>query len=234
LLEELARGEAGVDHLASRLGSSSSTLSSYLDTLRDMRLVSQHRPVGAPLSSRKRKYRLDDDFIRFWFRFVFSHQNDLETGLSPQALWDGLIKPALAEHSAQTFEELSRVYARQRYGIDAPTIGGWWGDALPKYRDRSQEEIDIVGLKHQRLQLVGECKWTRGEMPLRVLDDLRTFKIPAVERAKTIKPAQRGPKVLLFARSGFSEALRATASADDGVVLISADEVVSVLQAADE
>jgi AAA+ ATPase superfamily predicted ATPase len=231
LLEELARGEAGVDHLAASLGSSSSILSSYLDTLREMRLVSQHQPIGAPASSRKRKYRLDDGFTRFWFRFVFPHQNDLESGLAPQALWDGVIAPALPGHTAQTFEELCRVYARRRYGVDAPTVGGWWGEALPRNPDRTQEEIDVVGLKHKRLQLVGECKWTRGQMPLSVLDDLRTHKIPAIHRAKTIKSAGQQPQVLLFARNGFSDALRDAVAGDGQVELVDAERLVAELTA---
>ena len=195
-----------------------------------MRLVSQHQPVGAPANNRKRKYRLDDGFVRFWFRFVFPHQNDLESGLEPAALWDGVIGgAALAEHTSQTFEELCRVYTRRRFGADAPTIGGWWGESGPQFPDRSQEEVDIVGLKHKRLILVGECKWTQSPMPHTVLDDLRDYKIPALQRANTIKARGQDPQILLFARNGFSQRLSDAAAADDRVQLIGADEIVSGL-----
>jgi AAA+ ATPase superfamily predicted ATPase len=229
LLEELARGEAGIDHLAAQLGTSSGNLASYLHTLRQMRLVSQHQPVAAPANNRKRKYRLDDGFVRFWFRFVFPHQNDLEGGLAPEALWDGLIKAALPEHTAQTFEEICRIYTRRRFGADAPTVGGWWGESLAKSSDRRQEEIDIVGLKNKRLRLVGECKWTQSLMPYSVLEDLRAYKIPALRRSATIKSAGQNPLVLLFARTGFTEALLDAAADDDRVKLIDADAVVAGL-----
>jgi uncharacterized protein len=230
LLEELARGDAGIDHLASRLGASSSTLSSYLETLRGMRLVSQHLPVGAPVTSRKRRYRLDDGFIRFWFRFVFPYQGDLESGLTPEALWDGVIYPELGDHTAQTFEQVCRSYTRRRFGIDAPTVGGWWGEATS--RGRTQEEIDVVGLRHKRAHIVGECKWTRGEMPASVLHDLRSHKIPAVLRAKTIRGG--APRIVLFARNGFSSGLRAEAARDERVELVDVVQLVAGLESVED
>lgn len=230
LLEELARGEAGIDHLAETLRTDSQSLTSYLRTLTEMRLITPHRPAGAPATGRKRKYRLDDGFIRFWFRFVFPHQEDLDSGLKPGDLWDGLIEPALPEHTSQTFEDLCRAYTRQVHGAEAPLVAGWWGEALPKFKDRTQEEIDVVGLKHKRLQVAGECKWTKGQMPLGVLDDLRAHKIPALSRDPGIKPSgKNGPKILLFARSGFTSGLHAAASEDDQVTLIPVDELVQQL-----
>lgn len=228
LLEELARGEVGIDHLARHLNTTSGQIASYLATLQQMRLISQHQPVGATANNRKRKYRLDDGFVRFWFRFVFPHQNDLESGLEPEALWDGVISGGpLSEHTAQTFEEICRVYARRRFGAEAPTIGGWWGESLRQFPDRSQEEVDIVGLKHKRLVLVGECKWTQSPMPFSVLEDLRTYKIPALQRASTINARGADPRILLFARNGFSQRLLDAAETDQRVELIDADELVT-------
>jgi uncharacterized protein len=230
LLEELARGEAGVDHLARALGTSSNTLTSYMDKLHEMRLVSQHRPAGASASSRKRKYRLDDGFIRFWFRFVFPHQDNLDTGLRPVDLWDGVIEPELSQHTAQTFEDLCRVYARRRHGAQAPAVGGWWGESLPKHKpERREEEIDIVGLKHKRIELVGECKWTKGQMPKSVLDDLDTYKIPALFRDKAVKQPKHGPRILLFSRSGFSTALERAAGDSTQVELVPVEKLVTEL-----
>jgi uncharacterized protein len=230
LLEELARGEAGIDRLAKALGSQSPKLSGYLDTLREMRLVSAHRPAGAGASSRKRKYRLDDGFIRFWFRFVFPHQENLEAGLTATDLWDGVISGELTEHTAQTFEELCRVYTRRRYGAEAPNVGGWWGEAAPRFKpDRREEEIDIVGLKHKRAEIAGECKWTKGKMPRAVLDELETYKIPALLRDKAIKPPKKGPRMLFFSRTGFSAGLEEAARANEYVELITVEELLAEL-----
>lgn len=230
LLQELSRGEVGVEHLSNVLGAGSHALGAYLRTLVEMRLITRHRPMGAGEGTRKYRYRLHDGFIRFWFRFVFPFQEDLQSGLRPGDLWDGEIKNALSEHTAQTFEDLCRIYARRHYGGEAHRVGGWWGDSTPGRPMRTQEEIDVVGLKNKRVRLLGECKWTSGEMPLSVLADLRDHKLPAIAASKDLKgPPSNGPRILLFARGGFSTALKRVADGDPRIDLIDADMLVAGL-----
>jgi hypothetical protein len=210
----------------------SSQLTFYLDTLREMRLLSSSMPVGAPEGSRSYKHRVSDGFIRFWFRFVFGNQEGLQEGLSPHDVWDGDIEPYLADFVAPTFEELCVRYARRVYGASAQRVGGWWGPALNKYRQARQrftEEIDVVGAHRRNLVLVGECKWTTDPMPKRVLDELRDYKLPALEQERRLTVPARGPQILLFSRSGFSNELIASTRSDDTVSLVTLDELVSEL-----
>jgi uncharacterized protein len=232
LLQELSRGEVGVEHLNNVLRTDSPALTSYLRTLFEMRLISRHQPMGAAEKSRKHKYRLHDGFIRFWFRFVFPYQEDLQSGLDPVDLWHGEIKDALSEHTAQTFEDLCRVYTRRHYGNYAQRVGGWWGDSAPGRGDRTQEEIDIVGLKNKRVQIIGECKWTTSEVPSSVLSDLRDHKLPAILRSKDLKgPPDGSPRILLFARNGFSKPLKVAAESDSRIDLIDVEQLVEGLTA---
>lgn len=210
----------------------SSQLTFYLDTLREMRLLSSSMPVGAPNGSRSYKHRVSDGFIRFWFRFVFGNQEGLQEGLSPPDLWDGDIEPYLAGFVAPTFEELCVRYARRVCGARAQKIGGWWGPALNRHRharERFTEEIDVVGAHRRNLVLVGECKWTTDPMPKRVLDDLRDYKLPALEQERRLKVPARGPQILLFSRAGFSDELMATTRGDGMVSLVTLDELVCEL-----
>jgi uncharacterized protein len=230
LLQELSRGEVGMEHLSNVLQTASSALNVYLRTLTEMRLITRHRPMGAGERTRKHRYRLHDGFIRFWFRFVFPYQEDLQSGLTPGDLWDGAIKHALSEHTAQTFEDLCRLYTRAHHGAQAQRVGGWWGDSAAGRAGRTQEEIDVVGLQNKRVQILGECKWTSGEMPLSVLTDLRDHKLPALAASKELKgPPAQGPRILLFARSGFSSALKSVAQADPRIDLIDAERLVAGL-----
>jgi AAA+ ATPase superfamily predicted ATPase len=232
ILEALADRPASTEHLTGRLRMRSSQLTFYLDTLREMRLLSSSMPVGAPDGSRSYKHRVTDGFIRFWFRFVFGNQEGLHEGLSPRDVWDGDIAPYLADFVAPTFEELCVRYTRRAYGARAQKVGGWWGAALNKHRqarERFTEEIDVVGAHRRNLVLVGECKWTADPMPKRVLDDLRDYKLPALEQERRLKVPTRGPQVLLFSRTGFSDELIETARSDDTVSLVTLDELVSEL-----
>lgn len=232
ILEALADRPASTEHLTGRLQMRSSQLTFYLDTLREMRLLSSSRPVGAPDGSRSYRHRVSDGFIRFWFRFVFGNQDGLQEGLSPRDVWDGDVEPYLADFVAPAFEELCVRYARRVYGARAQRVGGWWGPALNKHRQartRLTEEIDVVGAHHRNLVLIGECKWTTDPMPGRVLDDLRDYKLPALEQERRLKVPKKGPQILLFSRRGFSEELAATAGGDDTVSLVTLDQLVSEL-----
>lgn len=232
ILEMLAAGPLSTERLGRELQLKSASLSFYLDTLRHMRLLSSHAPVGAPEGSRAHRHRVSDGFIRFWFRFVFGHQAALQEGLSPRDLWVGEIEPHLAAFVAPAFEELCVRYVRRVYGASAPEVGAWWGPALHRHRrtgQRLSEEIDVLGARRRRVEVAGECKWTSAPMPKRVLDDLRRFKLPAVAQEGRLKVPAAGPAIVLFARSGFAPDLVAEADADENVTLVDLPTLVSEL-----
>lgn len=169
--------------------------------------------------------------MRFWFRFVFPFQEELKTGLPPEHLYDAEIAPALGEHTSPTFESLCRLWTL-RTGR-ATRLGSWWGNALNEQRRagaRLTEEIDVVGVERGRVTIVGECKWTTAPLGPEVLKALETFKLPAIRQAG-VRIASGGPRIVLFARSGFKETLTAIVSDREDVTLVSADELVGDLGA---
>ena len=58
--------------------------------------------------ARGRSYVLADGFLRFWFRYVFPFQADLEAGLDPASIVASEIEPTLADHLAPAIEEVAR------------------------------------------------------------------------------------------------------------------------------
>jgi AAA+ ATPase superfamily predicted ATPase len=232
ILEVLAAGPLPTEHLSRQLQMKSASLTFYLDTLREMRLLSSSAPLGAPEGSRAHKHRVSDGFIRFWSRFVFGNQDGLQEGLSSHDLWVGDIEPYLADFVAPAFDELCVRYTRRVYGSVAQNVGGWWGPALHRYRqtkERLSEEIDVVGAHRRNLKIVGECRWTSTPMRKRVLDDLREFKLPAVAQERRLNVPVAGPAIVLFSRSGFAPELAAEAEADEKVTLVGLDTLVAEL-----
>jgi uncharacterized protein len=224
LLEELAGGGRGMDDLTAALRASHSALSPYLNELVRMQLVEKLSPLAA---QRDLRYRLRDDFLRFWFRFVFPFQESLRAGLRPGDHYDAEVAPALAEHVAPVFEGVCRRWVRRNLGQRATQVGPWWGRALDRLRiegARGSEEIDIVGTARSRVTVVGECKWTAGRMTGKVLNDLERFKLPALRQAGA-RVAADGPQILLFSRSGFKDNLVAQAAGRDDVRLIDLGEL---------
>jgi AAA+ ATPase superfamily predicted ATPase len=232
ILEELSKNPALTEHLTDKLQVSSSQIAPYLETLREMRLISTAAPVGARAGSRAHKHRVSDGFIRFWFRFVFPNQEGLQSGLQPKDLWDAEIARYLTDFVSPTYEELCVRHTRIVYGATAPTVGSWWGPALNKHRrakERFTEEIDVVAAQRRNLKIVGECKWTAGKMSKSVLDDLRNYKIPAIAEEKNMTVPADGPEILLFCRSGFDQALIDAAASDPKLELVDLDTLVAAL-----
>jgi uncharacterized protein len=224
LLEELAAGERGMDDLSAALGTSHSALGPYLSELGRMQLVEKVSPLT---SARDLRYRLRDDFLRFWFRFVFPFQESLRAGLRPGDHYDAEVAPALPDHVAPVFEEVCRRWVRRNLGREATQVGNWWGRALDRLRaegSRGSEEIDVVGTARSRVTFVGECEWTQKKMTGRVLADLEEFKLPALQQAGA-RLAPDGPRILLFSKSGFKANLVEQAAARDDVQLVDLEEL---------
>jgi AAA+ ATPase superfamily predicted ATPase len=226
VLEELATGKKSLGDLGSVLGAKTTDLQGYLDTLREMRVVERSAPVTAQDDARSHRYRLADDYMRFWFRFVFPFQEDLKTGLPPDTLYADEIQPVLGDHISPTFEALCREWVL-RTGR-ATRVGSWWGNALNALRrtgERTSEEIDVVGLKRGVVSVVGECKWQTAPLALDVLTALEAYKIPALRQAK-VRLARDGFMVALFSKSGFDPRLVEAAAARDDLELVPVDDLV--------
>jgi AAA+ ATPase superfamily predicted ATPase len=228
ILEQLAAGDRVVEDVARGARLENSTVSRYLATLADLRIVRRVLPAGAPATARTGRWRLEDPFFRFWFRYVFPYQSELETGLRPEDLWEAEIKPTLSEHVAPVFEDLCREWTRAQYGRTAQRVGPWWGQARHDLRRRSErttEEIDVVGIRRGTVTLVGECRWRNRAMDGNVLRELDELKLPALRQAG--HRIADDLRVVLFSRGGYSRSLTRAASVDTGVDLVDIERLAA-------
>lgn len=197
ILEAVALGHTTPNEIAGASGIEPGPLSKYLRTLRRLRLLQREVPVTADAKKSKRsRYRLGDEFLRFWFRFVEPNRSSIEA--APGMVYTETIEPNLPDHVADTFEDICReaIWRTVRSGELQPygEIGRWWyGDA----------EIDIVGLSpgEDRI-LFGECKWTAEPVGRGVVTRLE-------EAAADVRwgPADREEQFALFSKSGFTDGL---------------------------
>lgn len=221
VLEQLATGEKELGEIAGALRMGSNAVSKYLATLGSLRLVRRQLPFGSAPTARGGHWVLDDPFLRFWFRFVFGFQADLEAGLDPHDLYRAEISPALADHVAPVFEDACRSHARVQFGQVATKIGRWWGNARHDLRRdgmRSSEEIDIVGTARNRVTLVGEVKWTGKPLDVTIVKDLTEYKTPALKQAGFRMASDM--RTVLYSKSGYTERLRQQADGDPTLTLV--------------
>lgn len=233
LVEALANKKAlEWGDLVNASGVDSGTASKYMSVLNDLRIVDKIAPAFTPSGrGRRRRYRVKDHLTRFWFRFVFPFQDALGSDLSPEAHYARSVEPYLTDFVSATFEDLCRSWIAQMYQHTTDSVDAWWGNALNRLRatgSRTTEEIDVVGCHRRTATVIGEVKWTDAPMERSVLNDLRRFKIPALQQAGIdVGPAE----IVLISKSGFAHDL-ATDATESGVRLVQLDEIVG--QAAEE
>ena len=221
ILTQLASGDKALGEITDGARLTTSQASKYLSVLEDMRIVRRRLPVLASSEARSGQWHLEDSFFRFWFRFVFPYQEDLESGLRAEDLFDAEVTPVLNDHVAPEFESWCRSWVRSHLGERVSTVGAWWGpalDALRRTKERTSEEIDIVGVGRGRVTVVGEAKWQNKPLDVAVLRDLREFKTPALRQAG-FKLAT-GLTTVLMARSGYTEQVHKAATEDPNLILV--------------
>ncbi len=230
LLAALAAGPQPWSEIANRSRVDSDKMGRYLATLQDLGIVVPRSPVTDPgHTTRARLYTISDGFLRFWFRYVFPYQADLESGLDRRLLFETEVVPDLAHHLAPTIEEISRDWVRRSGIAGVNRVGAWWGPSLDEFRQagtRTSEEIDIVGMRGNRVVLVGEVRWRSDAMDVGVLGGLDRFKVPALRRAVGARMGAT-PTIVLVSRSGFTEGLRAAAAGHDHIHLVDPEMLVA-------
>jgi AAA+ ATPase superfamily predicted ATPase len=226
LLAALAVGPADYATIEKRSRVEHSKIGRYLATLQSLHLVIPRFPVTDPeRRSHARLYVLADGFLRFWFRYVFPFEADLEAGMDPAVIVENEIAPTLSDHLAPTIEEIARGWVRRNRVGNATRVGSWWGPALNEFRrtnERTSEEI--VGLRGSRATVVGEVRWRSDPMSVGVLGELDRFKLPALAQAGV---DVKSPHVVLVSRSGFTPGLVEAAQKDQRITLVDVASLAS-------
>lgn len=229
ILQALSSGDKDSAEIVNAVRLDAQRLSKYLRVLEQMRLVERRLPVGAEPTSRSGHWHLRDPFFRFWFRFVFPFQDDLESGLPARTLYDNEVAPTLNDHVGVEFEEYCRRWTRASQPVTR--VGPWWGPALHKLRrdgSRFTEEIDVVGLVRGRATVIGEARWHNSKMDVGYLAEVEDYKLPALRQSDVKVSAT--PTIILFSRGGFTPRLIEMARTRDDLILTDASRVLAESQ----
>jgi len=196
ILKAIALNKTRISEIVNETGFEKSILHKYLFILEDLQLVHKEYPVTEknPLKSKKGLYKLQDQFFKFWFRYVLPNKSRIEEGKIRPVLES--INSDLTSLVAENYELIAREILRMNedkiFSFD--TIGRWW--------DRN-EEIDVVALNEKESKILfGEVKWSIRPVGIDIMEDLKR-KARCVEWKKE----ERQEYYCLFCRSGFTEAL---------------------------
>jgi uncharacterized protein len=163
-----------------------------LDKLSTVRLVERRAPVTEDLdATRRRIHRIGDNFLTFWFRFVYPNRGEIERGLGTQVVRASIL-PRLDEFMEPVAKELARDWVRERaIAGDLPGItrvGSWWSAD-------GRTEVDVVALRDTAVALAGKATWRPQ------LDRASLLRVRA--SLQLLPPQAEEVQVALFARERF-------------------------------
>ena len=221
ILQAISLGKHKLSEIINETGFDKGTVSRYLSILDSIQITKKEIPVTEkmPEKSRKGIYRIDDNFVHFWFRLVFRHRSLLEENRIDKVILK--IKEAMPGLLAENYERIAHEILMDalpaRRKKDYPIAGfeyyGRWWDKTG--------EIDLVATNSQTNEIIfGEVKWSNKHVGTNIYEDLK-------KNSQTVdwgKP-NRKEYFALFSKSGFTPAMKAKAK-KEGVYLFHKDKLL--------
>lgn len=205
IIKAIAAGNTKLSAIAGVLEVKSTSLTKYLKTLIDLDILEREVPVteDSPEKSKKGLYKIKDNYLRFWFAFVYPNMSFIESGHG-RIVMDKIRKSLVRNHIAFVYEDICR---ERMWEINAEGAWPFYFSKLGRYWD-SKEEIDIAAIDPDGKNLIlGECKYWQEPVGVSVLRELEA-------KAKTVswEKEKRKTWFVLFSVNGFTEELRAEAA----------------------
>ncbi len=212
LIKTIAAGNSKLSAIASALELPQTSLTKYLKTLMDLDILEREVPITEenPDKSKKGLYKIKDNFIKFWFAFVYPNLSFLESG-NAQIVMDKIKKGFVSGQVSFVYEDVCRqkmwqMNADEKCPITFSKIGRYWD---------KNTEIDIAAIEPEEKTLIlGECKYWKEPVGINVLSSLE-------EKAKTVSwnKSDRKTWFVLFSTGGFTTELKELAQKRDDVIL---------------
>jgi len=134
----------------------------YLQNLeKNFLMVNRLKPLLAKPSSKVTSYEISDQFLRFWFRFVWPYQSLVERGQL------SLLRQNMGQHYEQfTGRTLEQYFQAQTMETGQYTlVGNWWNR-------KGENEIDMIALNEfNHTGVVAEIKRNPRKISLAALQE---------------------------------------------------------------
>ena len=212
VIKAIAAGNSKLSAIAAMLEIKATSLTKYLKTLIDLDILEREVPITEenPEKSKKGLYRIKDNYLRFWFAFVYPNMSFIESGHS-RIVMNKIKKSLVRNHIAFVYEDVCK---ERMWELNAEDAWPFHFSKLGKYWD-SKDEIDIAALDPEGKNLIlGECKYWVDPVGVSVLRDLEA-KTAAVSWERN----NRKVWYILFSASGFTDELKAMAQTREDLIL---------------
>lgn len=214
LIKAIAFGNHKLSDISSEIGIKSTSITKYLKVLIDLDLVEREVPITEPNPEKSKSglYKLTDNYIAFWFKFIYPYRSFLEKGETNFVL--NKIKSGFVQnYVSYIYEDIAR---EEMWKLN---MNGTWNfnfDKLGRYWGAKTGEVDIVAIDSIEKNLIlGECKYTKSEKGLSILHLLQ-------EKGEVLKQMTKSKNVeyIIFSTGGFTKGLLDEANVNPKLKLI--------------
>ena len=214
ILYYIASGYDKLNELHLKTGYSRAKISVYMKNLGTFHIVEKETSfeTGGWENTKKGVYRIKDNYVNFWFRFVYPHLSELYM-MSPEQFYDAYITSGIDEYLEPLFQGSMHGICRtfesvlENCQLKISKMGTWIG---------KEGNIDIIAQNSVRENIVGYCNWNQPEFTMEMKEEL----------LKSMKQAKIDAKYFfLFSAKGFSEEIRQLAEEDTRYILVDMNEL---------
>ena len=159
ILENIADKPIKMSELSTKTNIEVTKLPKYLKILQELKFVKKLTKVTEKkVKTKNTLYTINDNFFRFWFKFINPNLSDIEGGDKEKVI--NIIKSELNSFVGKSFENICKEFLIDNKSIlpfNFSRIGVWWG----YYREgkkREEVEIDLVAVGDSAIGFF-ECKW---------------------------------------------------------------------------
>ena len=212
LIKTIAAGNSKLSAIATALELPQTRLTKYLKTLIDLDILEREVPITEenPDKSKKGLYRIKDNFIKFWFAFIYPNLSFLESG-NNEIVMKKIEKGFVSGQVSFVYEDVCR---HKMWKMNADEVWPFTFSKIGRYWDNNTE-IDIAALDPDGKNLIlGECKYWKEPVGIKILADLE-------EKAKKVawNKSNRKTWFVLFSTGGFTPELKELAKTRNDIVL---------------
>lgn len=226
IIKVIADGNHKLGTIAGILGLETSALTPYLKTLSELGFIEKQVPVTEKNAEKTRKglYFISDNFLRFWFRYVYPYKGELELD-NMQISLDELDKDFKEKFVAFAYEDIckeifTRLCSDKAIDFTPSKIGSYW---LNDKSGNTQIDVMAVDTVNKRL-FAGECKYHNQPIDADVYFEL----VKKVDNSSEIKSAFKGYTVIygVFSKSGFTSRMTDISNSNPNLFLINETSAV--------
>lgn len=137
----------------------------YLDKLEnEYNIIRRIRPFMAKEGSRNNKYKIVDNFLQFWFRFIYKYRSAVEIGNLDYVR-------QIVERDYETYSG----YILEKYFRQQLAESKAYSDVQSYWDRKGENEIDLIAVNDfEKRLLIGEVKRNKERINLHILENKAT------------------------------------------------------------